>query len=232
MKSELIVALDVSSSEEALNMIQQLPEAVSFFKIGLELFCAEGPRVLEAVRSQNKRIFLDLKLHDIPRTVERAVLSAAAYGVNLLTVHASGGRAMLKAAAEAAQSMGNNRPKIIAVTALTSLDEKDLQDMGITRTTGEQVSALAKLALDAGVDGLVCSPIEVGSLRKKFGPSPVLVTPGIRPAGEDVGDQKRVATPGGAVKDGASYLVVGRPIVQADDPAKAAERILTEMQNV
>ena len=229
MKSDLIVALDVPTSAKALEVIQRLPEAVSFYKIGLELFCAEGPQILETVRSQDKRIFLDLKLHDIPRTVERAVQSAAAHGVDLLTVHASGGRAMLKATADAAHSLSGTQPKIIAVTALTSLDENDLREMGVSRTTGEQVSAMAELALSAGVDGLVCSPKEVGSLREKFGPSPILVTPGIRPAGGDVGDQKRVATPAAAVKDGASYLVVGRPILQADDPAAAAKQILEEM---
>ncbi len=229
MKSELIIALDVPRTTDALAAVDALPPELGWYKIGLELFCAEGPAIVQAVRSRRKSVFLDLKLHDIPRTVERAVKSAAQHGVEMLTVHASGGRAMLRAAADAARSCGAKPPKIIAVTALTSLDQKDLGDLGISRTPAQQVLALADIALSCGVDGLVCSPQEVEVLRGRFGPHPLLVTPGIRLPGEDVGDQKRVATPAAAVRAGASFLVVGRPVLEAKDPAAAARAIVKEM---
>lgn len=229
MKAELIVALDVAGTREALAVVDRLPKEIGWYKIGLELYSAEGPSVVQAVKSRGKNIFLDLKLHDIPRTVERAVRAAARHGADMLTAHASGGRAMLKAAAEAARSCGRVPPRIIAVTALTSLDQQDLRDLGIGRGLPEHVSSLAELALQSGVAGLVCSPQEVVSLRSRFGPQPVLVTPGIRPAGGEAGDQKRVATPAAAVKAGANFLVVGRPILEAPDPAAAARAVLREM---
>lgn len=229
MKAELIVALDVPTAREALAAMSRLPLEVTWCKVGLELFCAEGPSFLEALRARRKQIFLDLKLHDIPRTVERAVRAAAQHGVDMLTVHACGGRAMLRAAAEAAKSCGRTPPRLIAVTALTSLDQQDLADLGVHRTPAEQVVALADLALKAGINGLVCSPQELELLRGRFGPAPILVTPGIRPAGVDAGDQKRVATPSAAVRAGANYLVVGRPILEAPDPIKATRQILQEM---
>ena len=229
MKSELIIALDVPRTTDALAAVDALPPELGWYKIGLELFCAEGPVIVQAVRSRRKSVFLDLKLHDIPRTVERAVKSAAQHGVEMLTVHASGGRAMLRAAADAARSCGAKPPKIIAVTALTSLDQKDLGDLGISRTPAQQVLALADIALSCGVDGLVCSPQEVEVLRGRFGPRPTLVTPGIRLPGEDAGDQKRVATPAAAVRAGASFLVVGRPVLEAKDPAAAARAIVKDM---
>ncbi len=229
MKTELIVALDVPRIADALASIAALPPEIGWYKIGLELFCAEGPSIVQAVRSQGKSVFLDLKLHDIPRTVERAVKAAARHGVEMLTVHASGGRAMLRAAADAARSFGGKPPKIIAVTALTSLDQKDLHDLGVSRTPSKQVLALADLALSCSVDGLVSSPQEVEALRGRFGPQPVLVTPGIRLPGEEVGDQKRVAAPAAAAKAGASFLVVGRPILEAPSPAAAAREILKDL---
>jgi orotidine-5'-phosphate decarboxylase len=224
--ADLIVALDVPNAAAIAPIVDQLPAAVSYYKVGLELFIAEGPKALDPLKKRRKRIFLDLKLHDIPRTVERAVRSAASLGVDLLTVHATGGRAMLRAAADAANESGL---KLVAVTTLTSLDQSDLTDVGITRTVADQTAAVGKLAIESGIHGLVCSPLEVGAFRKTLGPDPVLVTPGIRPAGADVGDQKRISTPADAVRDGSSLLVVGRPIVQASNPGDAAQLVLDQM---
>ena len=229
MKPDLIVALDVSRTAEALAVVDGLPPEVAWYKIGLELFCAEGSAVIQSIRSRKKNVFLDLKLHDIPRTVERAVKAAARHGVEMLTIHSSGGRSMLRAAVDAAHSCGAKPPKLIAVTALTSLDQKDLNEIGISRTPAQQVLALADLALSCGVDGLVSSPQEVEILRGRFGPRPILVTPGIRLPGGDAGDQKRVATPTAAVRAGANFLVIGRPILEAADPAAAARTILKEL---
>ena len=228
--AELIVALDVSSRAEAEEKVRALGEAVDFYKVGLELFTAEGPDVVRAVKGLGKRVFLDLKLHDIPRTVERAVRSAGALGVDLLTIHAVGGKAMVRAAADAAASFGAHGPKVLAVTVLTSLDGADLADVGIVgRTPAEQVAALARFATGNGAHGLVCSPREVGALSRALRAGTLFVTPGVRPAGASVGDQKRVATPADAVRDGATHLVVGRPILGADDPAAAARAIRAEM---
>jgi len=227
--AELIVALDVPSAADVKKLVATLGDSVGFYKIGLELFTAEGPDVVRAVKAQGRRVFLDLKLHDIPRTVERAVKSAMALGVDLMTVHASGGKAMLRATAEAAAEGGASRPRILAVTALTSLDQSDLTDLGIQRAMPEHVEAMGVLALSQGIDGIVCSPQEVARMRKVLGSSALLVTPGIRPAGGDVGDQKRVATPAQAVRDGATHLVVGRPICEAPDPRAAAIQIVEEM---
>ena len=224
--AELIVALDVASRGEAVEKVKAIGDAVGFYKIGLELFAAEGPEVVKAVKDLGKRVFLDLKFHDIPRTVERAVKSAARLGVNLLTIHASGGRAMVRAAAE----FGEEAPKILAVTVLTSMDAQDLADIGVAgRTPAEQVRAVASLAVDSGADGLVCSPLEVGSLSRSLRPGTLFVTPGVRPAGSALGDQKRVATPAEAVRDGATHLVVGRPVLAAPDPVAAARAIVQEI---
>lgn len=229
--AELIVALDVSTVAEADALVARLGDTVSFYKIGLELFSAEGPDVVRRVTAQGKRVFLDLKLHDIPRTVARAVTAGAALGVNLMTVHASGGRAMIRAAAEAARACGASAPRILAVTALTSLDQCDLTDFGITRPLREHVTAMGVLAVSAaGADGIVCSPQEVAAMRAVLGPGALLVTPGVRPAGTAVGDQKRVATPAAAVRDGSTHLVIGRPIVEAPDPRAAALAIQAEMR--
>jgi len=229
MKPELIVAVDVPSADKIPAIVNELPGRVTYYKIGLELFTAAGPEALRYLGDSDKRVFLDLKLHDIPRTVARAVEAAAQHRVALLTVHAGGGRDMLTAAAKAAASLGDQAPKLVAVTTLTSLDQADLNELGIQRDLSEHTAALGKLAIDCGIDGLVCSPLEVEAFRKALGDGPILVTPGIRPAGGDVGDQKRVATPAMAVKGGSSFLVVGRPILEADDPAAAAETILEQM---
>ena len=228
--AELIVALDVDNRQEAVSKVKAIGDSVGFYKIGLELFTAEGPDVVKAVKDLGKRIFLDLKFHDIPRTVERAVKSGAKLGVDLMTIHSVGGKAMIRAAADAAAEFGSQGPKILAVTVLTSLDQSDLADVGICgRTPAQQVAAMAQFAVENGANGLVCSPKEVGALSKALKQGTLFVTPGVRPAGSAVGDQKRVATPADAVRDGATHLVVGRPILAAEDPVAAAKAIRAEM---
>lgn len=228
--AELIVALDVNNREEAVQKVKAIGDTVDFYKIGLELFTAEGPDVVKAVKDLGKRVFLDLKFHDIPRTVERSVRSGGKLGVDLMTIHSVGGKAMIKAAADAAAEFGSNGPKILAVTVLTSLDQSDLEDVGIKgRTPAEQVEAMARFAIENGANGLVCSPKEVGNLSKILKPGTLFITPGVRPAGAAVGDQKRVATPADAVRDGSTHLVVGRPILAAEDPVAAAKAIRAEM---
>ncbi|MDD5523397.1 MAG: orotidine-5'-phosphate decarboxylase [Kiritimatiellae bacterium] len=229
MKPELIIALDVPSSDKIPAIIDALPPAVQFYKVGLELFVAEGPLTFNYLLKSNKKIFLDLKLHDIPRTVARAVASAAKHGVNLLTVHAGGGREMLRAAAESAGEHHKSNLKIVAVTTLTSLNDADLTEIGVSRPLIDHTLALGELAVSAGIDGLVCSPNEASVFRKRLGNKPILITPGIRPAGANAGDQKRIATPEFAVNAGANFLVVGRPILEAPDPRFAAEEILRQM---
>lgn len=231
MPPELIVALDMPSSQALSALLQCLPREILWFKVGLELFAAEGPRALAPLRAQGKKIFLDLKLHDIPRTVERAVAAAARHGIGMLTLHAAGGRSMLKAAAQAAQAIGARAPKLIAVTTLTSLSQADLAEIGINRAMKDQALCLSELALAAGLDGLVASAQEVEDLRRHFGQGPLLVTPGIRPADGALGDQKRVATPTLAVRAGSNFLVVGRPILEAADPRTAALAILNEIRD-
>ncbi len=226
MNSELIVALDLPNEELVDATLRALPEAVRWYKVGLELFCTAGPAVLARLQQRDKRIFLDLKLHDIPNTVAAAVHAAAGHRVDLLTVHATGGAAMLKAAAEAAREHGTERPQIIAVTTLTSLSHRDLKAIGVERDVSEQAIALGRMALDCGIDGLVCSPLELEQLREAFGAEPILVTPGIRLADDQTDDQKRVSTPETAVRLGADYLVVGRSLLNAPDPRATAERML------
>lgn len=227
--AELAVALDVGSTDEIAAVLDQLPDPLRWFKVGLELYTAAGPAALHVLKERNKKIFLDLKLHDIPNTVAGAVRSASKLGVDLLTVHAVGGKAMLKAASDAAREAGDARLRLVAVTTLTSLAQDDLHDLGIQRTVAEQALALGKLAIENGIDGLVCSVHEAEALRNQFGLAPILVTPGIRLPGEGVGDQKRVATPDEAVRRGSSLLVVGRSLLQAPDPRATAERILAAM---
>jgi orotidine-5'-phosphate decarboxylase len=230
MKPQLIVALDVQTSDMVKRLVDALPEEVAWYKVGLELFTSEGPASLSYLRKNNKNIFLDLKLHDIPNTVAGAVTSACRHGISMLTLHASGGRAMLAAAADAARKAGTSAPKLVAVTTLTSLGQTDLTDMGVIRPLTEHTIKLGQMAIAAGVDGLVCSPLEASTFRKEIGQGPILVTPGIRLAGGDVGDQKRISTPQMAVKAGSSFLVVGRPITGAPDPASASRKILEEIE--
>lgn len=227
--AQLIVALDVPNISSLESVLQTLPPEIEWYKVGLELFTAAGPSVLSLLKRQNKRIFLDLKLHDIPNTVESAVRAACEHGVDLLTVHAAGGRAMCAAAAKAARESQTAAPKLVAVTTLTSLSEEDLGEIGVSRSIKKQALALGQLALDAGIDGLVCSAHEVETLRNALGPDPILVTPGIRLADDHVGDQKRVATPADAVRSGSTFLVMGRSLLNAPDPRATATRVLAEM---
>lgn len=227
-QERLIVALDVPTAEAALTLADQLKDQCQWFKVGLELYIAAGPAIVEKLISRGHSIFLDLKLHDIPNTVSAAVRSAASVGANLLTIHAAGGPAMLAAASEALAGFAAP-PQLLAVTVLTSMDQRQLAAIGVQGTPQEQVELLAQLGLDAGIRGFVCSPQEVAALRTLTGSEGILVTPGIRPAGADQGDQQRIATPTYALDQGATYLVVGRPITQAADPALAAEAILLEI---
>ncbi len=228
MDSRLIVALDYPSADPALELADQLRGICRWFKVGLELYLAERNGVVHELRRRGYSVFLDLKLHDIPNTVAGAVRSVAAIGAEFLTVHAAGGPAMLEAAAEAADSVPN-APKLLAVTVLTSMDQLQLAAVGIDHSAESQVLRLADAASAAGINGLVASAEEVTALRQRF-PDATLVIPGIRPAGSQIADQKRIATPAGALAAGANYLVVGRPITQAADPAAAAQAIIDEMQ--
>ena len=227
-RQQLIVALDVPDAAAAMVLLDRLEDSCAWFKVGLELFIAAGPAVLEPLLRRGRHVFLDLKLHDIPNTVAGAVRAAASLGVDLLTVHAAGGPSMLEAAQGVLSSVPHP-PQLLAVTVLTSMDASQVSAIGVDRSPAEQVAVLAKMGLAAGIRGFVCSPQEVATLRALTGPEGTLVIPGIRPAGGAVGDQKRVATPADALRAGASYLVVGRPITQAADPAKAAQAILQEM---
>ncbi len=227
-RTQLIVALDISSIEKIDEIISILPEEVEWYKIGLELFTSHGRLAIEKVRNYGKKIFLDLKLHDIPNTVAKAVSSISELeGVELTTLHASGAAAMLKAAADAVNLKKDNL-KLLAVTVLTSLGEEDLRALGITRSLQQTVMELASIAIANGIHGVVCSVNEANLLRKKF-PNAILVTPGIRPQSAATNDQKRVATPKMAVEAGADFIVVGRPILEAKDPAKVAKEILCEL---
>jgi len=227
-RRRLIVALDVPDAAKAIHLVNQLEPCCHWFKVGLELFVAAGPKVLEPLVARGHFIFLDLKFHDIPNTVAGAVRSAASLGVRMVNVHASGGPAML-AAAQGALDGVPDPPQLLAVTVLTSMDQAQLNSAGLARSPSEQVELLARMCLGAGIRGFVCSPEEVATLRAITGPEGVLVTPGIRPAGSAKADQSRIATPADALRSGASYLVVGRPITQAADPRAAAEEILNEM---
>jgi orotidine-5'-phosphate decarboxylase len=226
--SRLIVALDVPDRTAALKSVEQLSGHVGYFKIGLELFTYEGPRLVEEIRDRGEKIFLDLKLHDIPNTVKGAVRSACRLGVHMLTVHASGGGAMLSIASQEAQSF-NSPPMLLAVTALTSLSEEELHKIGITAPVEQWVEKLADLAYNSGIRGIVASSKELPMLRSKFQDTMQFVIPGIRPAGAALQDQSRTATPAEAIRAGASFIVVGRPILQAADPAKAADSIVQEI---
>jgi orotidine-5'-phosphate decarboxylase len=227
-RKRLIVALDVSDRAAATELVGQLENSCQWFKVGLELYTAAGPAIVEMLARRGHSVFLDLKLHDIPNTVAAAVRSASSLGVRMLTLHSLGGAAMLSAARTALDGV-SDPPQLLAVTVLTSMDQAQLQGVGVDRSPAKQVELLARMAQGAGIRGFVCSPQEVASLRALCGPEGVLVIPGIRPADAAKGDQKRIATPAEALRLGASFLVVGRPITQAPDPAQAAEAILQEM---
>jgi orotidine-5'-phosphate decarboxylase len=227
-RDRLIVALDVSSASQARQIVTSLGESVGFYKIGMQLYTAEGPDLVRELAASGKKIFLDLKYHDIPNTVAAAVREAGKLGVSLLTVHAAGGSKMLRAAAEAARD-SNPAMKVVAVTVLTSMDEEDLNEVGVAGNMEHQVTALAMLALKSGCDGVVSSAREVRALRTSLGNEFLVITPGVRPAGAAHGDQARVVTPAEAFAAGASHIVVGRPITAASNPPQEAERILQEI---
>ena len=231
MGKDVIVACDFDSREKVFAFLDLFREEKPFVKIGMELYYAEGPAIVREIKRRGHKIFLDLKLHDIPNTVKKAARNAGLLGAELLTVHASGGSAMLKAAVEGVRESGS-RTKMLAVTVLTSIDEETLNnELGVSKSVLDQVKSLAMLAKESGVDGVVCSPKEITAIRECCGPDFLIVTPGIRPKGSAVGDQKRIKTPGEAINDGANYIVVGRPITEANDPAGAMEAILKEIEN-
>ena len=223
----LIVALDVDTAADAQRLVDAIGGTVGGYKVGKQLFTAEGPGLVRKLSGAGRKIFLDLKFHDIPHTVAAAVRSAAELGVSMLTVHASGGRKMLEAAAEAVRS--RQTPLVLAVTVLTSFREADLAEIGVQGSVTEQVLRLARLAKQAGCGGVVSSPREIAELRRELGPEMVIVTPGIRLAGSEAGDQARVATPAEAIRAGVDYMVVGRPITAATDPAQAARAVVAEI---
>lgn len=227
--NRIIVALDFDSEQKAIALVGQLDPSQCRLKVGKELFTRSGPAFVEKVQAMGFEVFLDLKFHDIPNTVARACQAAADLGVWMVNVHALGGRKMMAAAREAI-SQKNVSTKLIAVTILTSMGQADLQEIGLPGAPAEHVTSLAQLAREAGLDGVVCSPLEVASLRQDCGPDFLLVTPGVRPAGSAQDDQQRVMTPGRAIETGSSYLVIGRPITQAQDPASALAEIFTEIQ--
>ena len=230
MQNPIIAALDVPTAEQALKLAQAVAPAVGAFKIGSELFTAAGPDIVKRVRDTGASVFLDLKFHDIPNTVAKAVASAVRLDVQMLTLHTSGGSAMMRAAEEAAQQTalhsGRNAPLVLGVTVLTSHDSQSLSEIGCETNVGRHVERLAQLAVQSGLRGLVCSPLEIADLRQMLPERIQLVTPGIRTGAEPADDQKRTLTPREAMDAGANWLVIGRPIYAAENPRAAAEAIL------
>jgi len=227
-RDQLIVALDVSSAAQAQKIVTALGESVTFYKVGMQLYTAEGPGIVRDLIRAGRRVFLDLKYHDIPNTVGAAVREAGKLGVSLLTVHGSGGSKMLRAATEAARE-SNPALKVIAVTVLTSMDQDELNEI-MQGNLEEQVVHVAGLALKAGCHGVVSSAREVRALRTRMGNDFLVITPGVRPAGAAHGDQARVVTPAEAIAAGSTHLVVGRPITAAPNPAREAEKIIQEIE--
>jgi len=225
-QDKIIIALDVPDTDGALRLLDSLGDPPALCKIGLELFTAEGPSVIKAVQDRGSRVFLDLKFHDIPNTVAHAVKSASGLGVAMTTLHASGGPVMLEAAAKAAEG---SELLLLAVTVLTSMDAAQLSSTGISVEPREQVLRLAGLASDAGIDGVVCSPLEVNAIRTSLGNNLRIVTPGVRPTWAATGDQKRVMTPAETVKEGSDWLVIGRPITAAENPREAYAKVVEEL---
>lgn len=225
---KIVVALDFAEAKPALALVDRLDPALCRLKVGKELFTAEGPRFVEQLVERDFGVFLDLKFHDIPNTTAKACEAAAKLGVWMVNVHASGGRAMMETARNALEKSAH-RPLLIAVTVLTSMDQAALNELGVDGALQEQVLRLATLAQQSGLDGVVCSAQEAPLLRREIGPEFCLVTPGIRPASAGKDDQSRVVTPADALRQGASYLVIGRPITQAPDPLQALHAIQQEI---
>ena len=230
LDDRLIVALDVSSSSEAQKIVSRIGDAVQIYKVGMQLYTAEGPQIVRDLVASGRKVFLDLKYHDIPNTIAGAVRDAVQLGVSMLTVHAAGGTKMLHAAAEAARSADTDL-HVLAVTVLTSMDEQDLNATGVSGQVVDQVVRLASMALNAGCAGVVSSAKEVKTIRARLGSDFLVVTPGIRPAGSAHGDQARVVTPAEAIAAGATHIVVGRPITEAANPRVQVEEILHEVED-
>jgi orotidine-5'-phosphate decarboxylase len=234
MRNPIIVALDVPAKEAALKLAEEVTPAVGGFKIGSELFTSAGPDIVHRIRERGALVFLDLKFHDIPNTVAKAVASATRLDVQMLTIHTSGGLEMMRAAEEAAQQTANqaglNAPLVLGVTVLTSSDSSTLAEIGCETKVGAQVERLANLAVQAGLRGLVCSPLEIADLRRILPAHIQLVTPGIRTGAEKADDQKRTLTPREAIAAGANWLVIGRPIYATENPRAAAEKILQSLK--
>jgi len=227
MNRKAIIALDVSSRDQALNLVKQLHDLVGMFKVGSQLFMAAGAPVVREIIGAGGNVFLDLKFHDIPNTVTHAAVEAAKLGVSMMTIHASGGRAMMQSVADdLRQKFGDKKPIVVAVTVLTSLDTKALFEMGWEMPLDEQVQQLARLAEDCGIDGVVCSPREIQLVRKVVEPKFKIVTPGIRLPDQSINDQQRIATPREALSSGADYIVVGRAVTDSTDPRSAMQRLL------
>jgi len=232
MDSKIIVALDYETEAEALSLVDQIDPSLCRLKVGKEMFTSLGINFVKQLHERKFDVFLDLKYHDIPNTVARAVRSAADLGVWMVDLHASGGLAMMEEAKRILEPYGKDAPLLIAVTVLTSMEDLDLLQIGINASPLEQVIRLSHLAQRAGLDGVVCSPQEVEILRKNLGQDFKLVTPGIRPIGSEFGDQRRVMTPAAAVRSGSDYLVIGRPITQSENPAEVLRSINASLVNI
>lgn len=232
----IIAALDVRSMEEVKKLVEGLGNTISFYKVGMELFYAVGPQVIKYLKDNGKKVFLDLKLHDIPNTVAEGLVSLMKLGVDIFNVHASGGLTMMTKAAnrvkEEAAQLGITAPKLIAITVLTSINEDDWAGLGMNTPIDKQVLRLAKLTQQAGLDGVVASPREAKAIRELCGSDFMIITPGVRPKGAKKDDQSRIATPKQALLNGASRLVIGRPIYQAAEPLKAAQHIIAEIKGI
>lgn len=229
VQNPIIAALDVPTAEAALKLTEQVASVVGAFKIGSELFTAAGPDIVRRIRDTGAAVFLDLKFHDIPNTVAKAVASTTRLDVQMLTIHTSGGSEMMRAAEESAQQSGHNAPLVVGVTVLTSMDGATLSEIGSEPNVGKQVERLAMLAVKAGLRGLVCSPLEIAGLRQVLPGHVQLVTPGIRTGAEKADDQKRTLSPREALDAGANWLVIGRPISAAENPRAAAEKIFDSL---
>lgn len=227
--AKVIVALDYADANKAMEFVNRVSPELCRLKVGKELFTYAGPDLVRSLVSRGFGVFLDLKFHDIPNTVKKAVIAASQLGVWMVNVHAMGGRDMLQAARQGIDEGAESKPYLIAVSVLTSTSQQGLEEIGITKSIDEEVMDLTKMSLDCGLDGMVCSALEADEIRQKFGQSPLLVTPGIRPAGEATDDQHRIMTPAKAIAAGSSYLVIGRPVTQHEDPVSQLEKINLEI---
>ena len=235
-KERLIVALDVDTKEEVEFLVNELKDDIGMFKVGLQLYTSMGNEIISYIKSRGGKIFLDLKLHDIPNTVSETVRVLTKQGVDMMNVHSQGGFEMMRLAKETslktAAELGIEAPQLIAVTILTSLGDEEVEKIGYNKSSKEMVEHLGRLTKEAGLDGVVCSPLEAGIIKDACGDKFITVTPGVRPLGEDVGDQKRITTPKKAIEGGSTYIVVGRPITKAENVKVAAKKIVAEMENL